>query len=96
MARIFNNARIMNYNEVSGEIEIGWYDDAVPFTDQTPYIINHRIPEEFETEGWTRGELLQALAVELPVVVTIPQWMKDEADRTKGNWRFLPSVIPDA
>ena len=90
MAKVFNDARIMNYNEASGQIEVVWYDNTVPLADQHVYIINHIIPEEYETEGWDRAQLLQALSLEVPFVADIPQWLKDEADRTKGEWRFLP------
>jgi hypothetical protein len=83
MAQLYNQFRVIDYNDISGEVTLGWYDSTLPLTGQRFYTMGHKIPEEAEANSWTRAQYLAYWGAQVESVYEIPQFLKDEGDKTR-------------
>ncbi|UCD23664.1 MAG: hypothetical protein JSW51_11585 [Gemmatimonadota bacterium] len=99
MAQVYNQFRVLSYDESRGEMVLAWYDDtpavpgpglATPIEQQTILQLQHKIPVEAELNNWTRDQYLAFFLTTVEDVMDIPQWAKDEADTTELT--FVPRV----
>lgn len=94
MAQIYNEMRILEFDEATGECLVGWYDGTLanggtgpgletPIEQQKILRLGMKIPIEFEQNSWTRTQLRDFWLGSVEDVADIPQWAKDEANTTK-------------
>ncbi len=96
MSQDYNNFRIINYNQASGDVEVAWYDDTQPgpIENQRLGLLNHQMPIELETETWTKGQLLTFLLPERPQgIPDFPSWLTDEAEHTRVDFHPVGKII---
>lgn len=94
MARIYETFKIIDYDEVKGEIVLEWQDT----NDLTnTFTLNHRIPLEAEDANWTEAQYRSYFINEVSDAATIPDWMKTEARDemlTRKGMSDLPVTAP--
>jgi hypothetical protein len=93
MAQIYNNFRVIDYDEAEGAVELGWYDDQLPLGGQKILRRNHKIPLEAEQASWTRAQYLTYFLSQVEDIADVPQWAKDEAHATRLTYVATPEVI---
>ena len=83
MAKIYNDGRVFAYNAELGNLEIAWFDNAVPVNQREYMLRNHKIPIEAETNNWTRQQLIDFyLSTEVEDIADIPAWAEQEVEDT--------------
>ena len=80
--RVATSFKVLSVNQEMGEVVLKWNNGVV---------LNHRIPLEYETAGWTENMLRDYLSNEAPDIPDMPQFLLDEV---KVNFGADHAQIP--
>lgn len=94
MAQVYNEFRVIDYDETIGEVTLGWYDSNLPLAGQNFLVRGHKVPEEAETNNWTRVQYLAYWVAQVETVYDIPQFLKDEGDKTRTFPQIGYEILP--